>query len=97
MKLLALVVVTYVPNVPQEFVMLATAVPVHSNLQDVSLPEPIIWGVEPESTLTVKYFVSQVSAIPLTTIVVKVNVSLVYEVVGSTTIAESQAAVLTTP
>ena len=76
-KALSSEVVTYVPNDPQVFVMVVTAVPVQRNLQDVSLPEPIIWGVEPESTLTVKYLLLQLSARPLITIVVKVNVSLV--------------------
>lgn len=76
-KALALEEVTNVPNVPQVFVMVLTPVPVQRNLQDVSLPEPIIWGVEAERTLMVKYLASQVSARPLTTIVVKVNVSLV--------------------
>ena len=81
MKLLASGVPATTLNAPQDVgVMLPIAVPPLAgiwNLQYVSLAEPIIWGVEPESTLTVKYLLLQPEARSLIAIEVKVNVSLV--------------------
>jgi len=48
----------------------------HWIAQNVAEADPIIWGVEPESTLILNQLSAQPDAISLTTIELKVNVSL---------------------